>query len=326
MEWIETSGIPTIEMLVEKFRTFSDWFRDNQDYIVAGLAAFATVILVSIVPALMGWAAAQWLVLGPLLATVLPVIAVGLAIAALAVGIVWLWKNWDKVWAAIKKVTGQVVDWVKEKISAGWNAVKGFFSGLKDAAVEKFTSMKTAVVEKAKSLVEDVKSWIGGLPQKIKDLGSKFLDAGKEVGKKILTGLKNGITGTLGFVTDIVSSLKTALKNGINIAIIDKVNTGLRGAADLFNAIPLVPDITAPQIPRLFKGSARFAGGLAMVGEMGREMVALPQGSSVIPNRDTENMVRGGRGDTTVNLSVQTNANPSDIARELAWTLKTSGR
>lgn len=325
MEWIETNGIPTVEKIVAKFREFSDWIRDNSELVTAALIGIGGVIATILVAAFVSWAIAAGAAAIATLAAMAPIIAVGVAVGALAVLIWKLWKDWDKIWAGIKKVTGQVVDWVKDKISAGWAAVKGFFGDLKDKALAKFQELKDGVVGKAQALVTEVKNWIGGLPQKIKELGSDFLEAGKSLGGRIIAGLKNGITGTLGFVSDIAATLKTALKNAINIAIIDKVNRGLRNAADLFNAIPLVPDMTAPQIPRLFKGTDSFGGGLAVVGEMGRELIQLPTGSKVLNNRDTEAALRGSTS-TTVNMTVNSNADHHEIARELAWTLRTTGR
>lgn len=47
-------------------------------------------------------------------------------------------------------------------------------------------------------------------------------------------------------------------------------------------------------IPEMARGGIR--GGYAIVGERGRELVRLPQGSSVIPNGTTESMLAGGGG------------------------------
>lgn len=53
-------------------------------------------------------------------------------------------------------------------------------------------------------------------------------------------------------------------------------------------------------IPEMARGGIH--GGLAIVGERGRELVRLPSGSQVIPNGTTENMLRrgGGRSDRVV--------------------------
>jgi len=50
------------------------------------------------------------------------------------------------------------------------------------------------------------------------------------------------------------------------------------------------------KIPGFASGVTNFGGGLAMVGEVGRELVQLPQGSNVIPNSRTERLMKGGSG------------------------------
>lgn len=48
-------------------------------------------------------------------------------------------------------------------------------------------------------------------------------------------------------------------------------------------------------------GTAYHPGGLAMVGENGRELIDLPRGSRVYTNRETENIMSGGSGGQVVN-------------------------
>jgi hypothetical protein len=63
--------------------------------------------------------------------------------------------------------------------------------------------------------------------------------------------------------------------------------------------------IGTPNIPYLASGG--IAGGIAMVGERGRELVRLPQGSQVIPNGQTESMMaKGGGGGGHVTIGVDT--------------------
>lgn len=54
------------------------------------------------------------------------------------------------------------------------------------------------------------------------------------------------------------------------------------------------------RIPHMAAGG--IGGGLAMVGEHGRELVRLPQGSTVIPNGTTEAMMARGSGGSPINL------------------------
>ena len=87
------------------------------------------------------------------------------------------------------------------------------------------------------------------------------------------------------------------VKGGIN-AIISSINVFIRG----INKIK-VPDFVPglggkgfniSEIPMLAKGTDYFKGGLAIVGEQGPELVSMPRGSQVIPNRETENILSNG--------------------------------
>ena len=57
-------------------------------------------------------------------------------------------------------------------------------------------------------------------------------------------------------------------------------------------------------IPGFANGTTNFAGGLAMVGERGRELVNLPRGSSVTNAQDTKRMMNGGGQAASIHISV----------------------
>ncbi len=55
-------------------------------------------------------------------------------------------------------------------------------------------------------------------------------------------------------------------------------------------------------------GTNYHTGGLAMVGELGREIVALPRGSQVLTNRQTENILSGGSSQVSNNYNITISA------------------
>ena len=81
-------------------------------------------------------------------------------------------------------------------------------------------------------------------------------------------------------------------------------------------------------IPRFANGTDNFnSGGIAMVGERGRELVNLPQGSQVIPNRRTESILNGlnsvnssGNVNFEVNLNINGKASQEDIREAVSIT------
>lgn len=97
-------------------------------------------------------------------------------------------------------------------------------------------------------------------------------------GRKLITNFFNGLgTRVSGKVGDIVQGLKNALNSSL-------------GLPRTIN-IPLAPDV---RIPAFAQGVRNFAGGLALVGERGPELVGLPRGSDVYSNRESAAMVSGG--------------------------------
>lgn len=284
MGWLESDGIPIAEKITAKLQEFGAWFRDNQDYIVGALAAIGTVVLISVVPAFVAWATAT-------IVAIAPIVAIALAAAALGVAVVALWKNWDKIW-----------NWIKEKVFGFGTAIQNKVSEIKDTVV----------------------NFIAGIPQKIRDLGTSFANAGRDLGGRILSGIRDGLTAAVGFAGDVASGLWRAVKAAVNVNVIDRINSSIP------NSIPIpgpIPDIDLPDnpVPRLAAGSSFFRGGAALVGEQGPELVALPTGSRVFSARETAGM--GGRsGGNSVTINAQTNADPRTIASEIGWVLRTRGR
>ena len=55
-------------------------------------------------------------------------------------------------------------------------------------------------------------------------------------------------------------------------------------------------DKLAGKIPGYFNGTNNHPGGLAWVGELGRELINVPRGTQVIPNQQSEKMVKQMQG------------------------------
>lgn len=167
----------------------------------------------------------------------------------------------------IAAVVGLVVvivrNWetIKSTISAGWEAVKGFTSSA-------WESIKTAV----SSAITSVISFFSGLPGRIVgalgSLGSLLFNKGVE----IVQGLINGIKSMAGAAASAVANAIPG--GGVIKGVISK-------------------------IPGFARGVNNFAGGLAIVGEEGPELVHLPKGSDVITADKTKRTLAttGSNGD-----------------------------
>jgi hypothetical protein len=104
--------------------------------------------------------------------------------------------------------------------------------------------------------------------------------AGRTLGNNlggIWTGLRNGFRNSINYIIAGWNNLRFTIGGGSWMGM----------------SIPSV-SFNTPNIPYLARGG--IAGGLAMVGERGRELVRLPQGSTVIPNGTTESMMAQGGG------------------------------
>jgi hypothetical protein len=87
----------------------------------------------------------------------------------------------------------------------------------------------------------------------------------------------------------------SAIKGGGFLEILSSViGLGLQlGSAGLFGK-SIATTLNTPRVPGFANGTRFAPGGLAMVGERGRELVNLPRGSQVIPNRELSGMSGGG--------------------------------
>jgi TP901 family phage tail tape measure protein len=221
-------------------------------------------------------------------------------------------KMWDGIvliiegaWGIIKAALDLLLTLMWELLKAGWGVIKGIFKDLMKAAGDGLSAGWFWVSAKLSQVV----GWIG-------DKAGDFLEAGKTLGRKIIDGVKSGVSGVVGFATTLATSVKNALKSAVNTGIIDKINSGISGLQTAFNSVPFFPDISLPRIPRLARGGFVDVPTLAMVGDSPGE------GEIVSPESMMRKVVReeaGGSG-ATINIYVEgTNASPEEIAEALTF-------
>lgn len=148
------------------------------------------------------------------------------------------------------------------------NGLSGLASSLGHAFSNAWNFAKGVVTGGINSII----SLIRGIPGKISSFASTIGDAAKAIG----TAIWHGITGGLGKAGDFFSSIASSLKSGLN---------SILGLPKTFGFSALGHHIGFT-IPGFARGTDRFGGGLAMVGEAGAELVSMPGGSSVITNKN----------------------------------------
>lgn len=199
------------------------------------------------------------------------------------------------VWDSIKQLIGGALTLIKTELSLAWEAVKAVagpaWDAIKSAITTPLTNAKTAI----SGTIDALKATLSGAWESIKSGARSAWD-----------GIADAIGGAFGGITSKIDSVLSAVKRAINKAI-DGFNT-LSGA------------VGGPQIPKLAKGTRFFQGGIAMVGELGPELVYLPRGSQVVPHRETAAMLGGAGGGQTVvnnyNLTAQYGYQPERSLRD----------
>lgn len=150
-------------------------------------------------------------------------------------------------------------DWIKNV----WSNAGGFFSGI----------------------WEGIKKAFGAVGTWFKDVFSKAWQAVKNVfstGGKVFDGIKEGISNVFHTVVNtIIRGINTVIAAPFNA--INGIFDRLRGVSILkLSPFSWLPSLAVPQIPQLAEGG-EAAGGSALVGEQGAEIVDLPKGATVIP-------------------------------------------
>lgn len=195
--------------------------------------------------------------------------------------------DWKGVWDGIKQILRGAWQVIGGIVKAGWASLKliftaagvvlrGIFSrlwdGVKTLAGNAWSAIKGIVSKGASGVVDFVK----GIPGRIIALAGAYLNAGKTVGSKIIGGIMDGLRSAGGFVSDLASSVKSAINGALNLPFT------IKGPGPL-------PDFT---IPAFAKGTNNAPGGMALVGEQGPELVNLPRGSKVLTAARTRAMGR----------------------------------
>ena len=270
-------------VMVPALTRFGDWFQANKDQIRrtiekvgAALGALSRSFkegLDTIMPPLRAFG--DW-ILGNKVALVVAITAVGTAIlVALGPGAL-----------AVAAIVGVItlIGWFKDNWERVWEGVRTFFEGK---------------IEFIRSIIDSKFGWLLPTGALIKGI-LFFRDKWDEIW--------GGIAGGFGAIADgIVNTFKGAI-NGI----VGAINTLIGGWNAISFSMPSldlgplgnvggwkigVPQI--PTIPELARGGEILGGGMAIVGERGRELLNLPRGATVTP---LSSGASGGGGPIVVQL------------------------
>lgn len=204
-------------------------------------------------------------------------------------GVPNLLAKWEDIRIAIIK---KLVEMTANAYEKGKDILSGVTKGIGDKKTEftnKWDDIKESAVKKVKEMRDDIVSVAKTLPAKmgegIKNMASNVETGVKALANKIASGIESGVNGTV-------------------VAGVNKV-LGYMGVSE---------DKKLPKLklPRYAKGThnGTHKGGQAIVGEKGRELaylpnqgykilgeqgseiVDLPKGTSVLPNKETEELLK----------------------------------
>lgn len=212
-------------------------------------------------------------------------------IAALIIGGILLYKNWDKIKAKVNEVFPNM----KEQIATTMEHVRNIFN-----ATVKFLSIVFVPVQQAfftaweiiKNIFWVGLEFIGSMVASIAQVLSGIID--------FITGIFTGDwelawQGIVGIFDGIFGGIEAVGKATIN-GIIGLIN-GFIGGANKIKLPDWIPGIggkgvTIPLIPKLAKGTDFWKGGIVQVHERGGEVIDLPRGSRVYPHDESVDMAR----------------------------------
>ncbi|MDB1924057.1 hypothetical protein PMY56_13650 [Clostridium tertium] len=190
-------------------------------------------------------------------------------------------------WEFISTVTKIVWEGIKAYFSTWFNILKGIFEVFVSVVKWIWENFGDIIVQKFKIAWDTVVSVFGGVVKVVTGIFDFFTGLLTGNWEKCWEGIKNVVVG-------VWEGIKAVVKGGINF-LIGALNGFIRGInkVKVPSWIPGIGGmgINIPEIPYLAKGTDYFQGGLAIVGEEGPELVSMPTGSKVTPNKETMNIL-----------------------------------
>jgi len=259
--------IPLAEWLRDSVPKLTEWIKGNQ-----GIS--------SSVVAVTGVVSAMLVVLGPVVFVLNQIVALASSLAGgfktLATGtkslIGLLGTGLSAALAAV------VAAWTAAAIAIGaeWENVKKLFSD----GVEWIKALFSPMLDFWGQIGEGIrKLFEGDIWGALQDFGNAF---------------KDYWMGIFGWFADSLRGIGGLLKGLFSG---EGIFTGLNNLARFVHG-------DNAQIAAFAGGTGYAPGGLAMVGERGRELVNLPRGAQVINNNTTERIMQGGGGDAHINIAI----------------------
>lgn len=188
----------------------------------------------------------------------------------------------------------------------------------------KYAAMKTTVATKAKEMKEAVTKWAKekaeGFRTSVESMKTK-IDEWKTKADEMKTTAKTKFKSVKQSASDNFTNVKKAIQGGIG-KIREWNNTNFKNKTATAKTTIIQTFKTIGQ--RLTgagnnaHGTEHWKGGLTWVGEQGRELIDLPQGTSIYSNQKSETMAKGNRDPIDITLKVPVVLEGREVAKATA--------
>lgn len=313
------------------WKVLTNVFNTWKGIVEAGIAVVKAVIT-AVWDALKAAGELLWTVLTNAFNTWKGIIEAGIAVVKAVITAVWdalkaagslLWdvlkqsfQGWKSIIesgiAAVKAVVDAVWNALKAAGSAVWTTIQNVFNGFK-SAIEGGINALRGVIAGVWSAIQSAGSAIWAPISSAFNSMKGAISGGVSALQGAVTGAWNNIksvgSGIWSGITGAFNSAKSALTGGVSA-----IKSAFTGAFEaikskvlaVFNTIKnSIPKISIPglsKLPGFAGGVTNFRGGLAIVGERGPELVALPPGSDVFTNQKSKDMLRRRAAENTPTL------------------------
>ena len=169
--------------------------------------------------------------------------------------------------SSVKSAFNDAWAWMRERFGDIRTTISGAWSGFKSLVVDPIEDAVAAVKGALGFAKEGLLTW---LTSRVSDVA--------EVAGKIAAPFKTAF-----------ESVKTAIE-AIKGAVTSTLNFVIRNVNKVIKGVNKLPKVDIPTIPEFANGVRNFAGGPAIVGERGAELVNLPRGADVFSNRESRQM------------------------------------
>jgi len=246
------------------------------------------------------------------IAALLNIVGVFTSIIGIIVGLITT--NNDMINKSIDNLIDNVIGLFKNLGTAILDIVSGFIEGI----IIWFTSLYDTLVGHSiiPDLVNSIINWFKSLPGKVisyitalvTQAVTKFTDLKDKIVSKVKE-LINKVLNQFDTLKNQIGSKFEAIKNFIQ-PVIDRFNdikNAIQGIIDKIKGIkfPSVPD----WVPGFAGGVRDFAGGWAMVGEQGPELMYVPKGSDIYSNAQSKNLLNATPSKMVTSNNRQENIN-----------------